>query len=389
LNQSFNFVVGSADYLSTEQLALRVIVTSPIDLIRSVPAHPSPITKVGPQRVLYKVNASQISIPSDITQQIKVDVLPSLFLGDTITPKVPNGIKQYDFLKSIINQFNFFVYTRNDNYKHLIFEKYDDYYTFALPQNLKNNALDWSNKLDRKSAVLYNTNLDLPKAYTFTYKDDVDFLTDLYKRSFNQNYGSLNFIDSYGLIDAQDVELIFSPTIPLNESGTDRIYPALYKDDNGAKEVSATNIRLCFYNGVFPCTDYTIVYLTGSTTQTFYSGNTYPQVANYFVSGGTVINDLHFAQPYQYYFTANSDYQNSPNSYNSFYINQVTELTNPDVQFITANFLLNEIDIANLDERVPIYLNTGDFNGAYFKVIKVTYQGSDKLSPVQLQKIPL
>ena len=130
--------------------------------------------------------------------------------------------------------------------------------------------------------------------------------------------------------------------------------------------------------------------LSGLTTDV----NIYPQASNYFIkpntgftSGYEVIQNMHFNEAKEVYFDYSDDYQNSPNSYNLYYIQSVTDLTNLDVTYVEANVLLSPVDIANLDLRIPVYIQTGENNGAYFKVLKVEYQEKDKPSQVLLQKI--
>lgn len=340
--------------------------------------------------IAYSVAFCKLTFPRDERSLITFQLEPAI--GDYCTPKPPINIKQIDFIKSFMHQFNMYCYTTMDNPKNMIFQKYDDYYVYALPDYIKNSALDWTNKIDYSSGFKIKSNIALPKSYLFTYKEDGDWFTDLYKKTFNENYGQFSFNDQYGLTDIKKLELIFSPIVLISDTGTNRKYPALYKDDGGQKKVDKTNIRMGYYNGLRPCNPYSINYLnSASTIVELYTGTTYAQFGNYYLtgegSGTTVANDIHFNQPRQVYFTATDDYFTAPNSYQNYYINQVTDLTNPDVTYVECKALLNDIDISNLDLRTPIYINTGTMNGAYFKLLKVQYDGSDVPSQLQLQKI--
>lgn len=111
-------------------------------------------------------------------------------------------------------------------------------------------------------------------------------------------------------------------------------------------------------------------------------------ISNYYVDGsGVVQSDLHFGQPVLFYFPYDSDYANAPTSYQDYFIGQITDLTNPDVTYIECNVLLNAIDIANLDLRIPVFIQTGKYNASYFKVLKVEYEGAVSPSKVSLQRI--
>ena len=328
-------------------------------------------------------------IPAEVNQPITYELSPKLISGDKITPKAPANIKQIDFLKSLINQFNFVVYSDLTNYKHIIFEKYDDYYVYTLPQYIKSNSLDWTNKIDYTNGLKIKSNIDLPKSYLFTYKKDSDYYSELYSKRYNKQYGELMFEDQFGLVEQKKVELIFSPTVLISDFGTNRKYPALYKLENNTKKLTGTNIRLGFYNGLVDCSNFNIGIMSGTTYQTWDSRTTYPQFSNYYMVSGSPVFDIHFNSPNEYYFVQDSDYKNVPNSYNEYYINEVTELTNPNVVYVECSAYLNSVDISSLDLKIPIYINMGSMNGAYFKLLKVEYTDSNTPSRILLQKISI
>jgi hypothetical protein len=361
-----------------------------------------------PYTFSVKVLSDSITFPYSINDNIYYSLHPSssTTVTDCIVPIAPVNIKQFDFLKGFINQFNLVAYSSNNNFKHIVFEKYDDFNAFSQAGYIKTNSIDWSDKLDLMKGFTIKPNIDLPKSYVFSHKKDDDYLNDAYYKKYNQSYGQLAFDDSYGLRDTKKVELIFSPTPMLSETNSDRSYPALYKVENGNKKVSKQNIRLLFYNGLIPCQKYQLkneeAFASTYAFNTYLEADVYPQASNYLVSGitftstgvvptgytisGTVITDLHFNRPLEYYFNASESHNSSDNSY-SCYINQVTELTNPNVVFLEAQFNLNEVDISNLDLRVPIYLSVDDMNGAYFKIISLEYSGHESPSTAMLQRI--
>lgn len=380
-NYSYTIDIGTTEYKEGEQIGIQ-LSTEYVDLFGNNQ----------PERrfITYNVTNLKLSLPRDESSPITLQIQPAI--GDYITPTPPINIKQIDFIKSIMHQFNLYCYTTMDNPKNMIFQKYDDYYVYSLPDYIKDSALDWTSKIDYNNGFKIKSNIDLPKSYLFTHKEDGDWFTDLYKKTYNETYGQFSFNDEYGLQDTKKVELIFSPIVLISDTGTDRKYPALYTEDGGMKKVDKTNIRMGYYNGLQPCNPYTINYLSSaSTIVEVYSGNTYPQFSNYYLTGEgtgtTVVNDIHFNQPRQVYCSLSDDYFTAPNSYQNYYINQVTNLTNPDVTYVECKALLNDIDISNLDLRTPIYINTGTMNGAYFKLLKVQYNGSDVPSQIQLQKI--
>jgi hypothetical protein len=321
--------------------------------------------------------------------------------ADIIKPVPPFNIKQIDFLKSVINQFNLISYTDNVNYKHIIFEPYDSFYYRTRPEYIISNSLDWTDKIDYTQGLKIKTNIELPKSYLFTYKDDTDYLNDTYKKRWNETYGQFTFNDALGLQEQKKVELIFSPT-PMTTLNN-IMQPLYYKVENNRITPFKIVPRILYYNGYnvynnsfFDNDSINLIGYekVGTTGITILSAVTeYAQVSNYYLNsqsntGYTVVNDIHFAQPNEIYFTNYDNlFLNPANSYQNYYQNQVSEITDKDVIFVECDALLNTIDIANLSLATPVYINTGDYNGAYFKVLQVEYENKITPSRLSLQKI--
>jgi len=326
---------------------------------------------------------------------------------DIVAPKPPVNVKQLDFLKSVINQFNFVVYTLKDNYKHFIFELYDDFYAKTTPQNLITNSVDWTNKIDYTRGLQIKPNIELPKSYLYTYKSDIDVLNAKYKTKYNEIYGQFSFNDELGLVGQKKVELLFAPT-PIASINNIEL-PLYYKVDSDNSTVRTTKIvpRIIYYNGYdnynnVSNSNYYVAYQpikTGSTNPTISILQplfNYPNCSNYYyktddpfyIVQSVPSNDIHFNQPKEIYFqNVNNLFNNLPNSYTNYFINQVTELTDENVIFVECDVYLTEFDINNLDLSVPVYIQTGNNNGAYFKIINVEYENKDLPSKVKLQKI--
>lgn len=359
--------------------------------------------------VVYKTSfrKSKLSLPGSSGDTLNYLSIPSsacTTTSDIIAPKAPVNVKQLDFLKSIINQFNFVVYTEKDNYRHFIFELYDDFYAKMVPQYLITNAVDWTNKIDYTKGLQIKPNIELPKSYLYTYKSDIDFLNTTYKTKYNEIYGQFSFNDELGLVDQKKVELLFAPTIIASINNISM--PLYYKVDNNVVKTTKIVPRILYYNGYYKYNNagfslnYWIAYQPENSTYIEALMNfpeAYPQVSNYYIDQVSlptnlynyeVINDIHFNQPREIYFqNVNNKFTNVPNSYTNYYINQVTELTDENVIFVDCDVYLTEFDIANLDLSVPVYIQTGNNNGAYFKIINVEYENKDLPSRVKLQKI--
>jgi hypothetical protein len=340
--------------------------------------------------VQYNLSQCELIIPAETNEFIEFEPLPSfegIDSGDLVYIKPP-AIKQLDFVKNVINLFNLYVYTRPEDSKRLIFEPYDDFYSQASINLLPQTALDWTNKVDYSKGFNLKPNTELPKSYSFKFKGDKDYLNDFYTKKFNEVYGQFLFTDSKGVAQPKTIELIFAPTVCITEELTDRVVPCMYAIEQVGqiinKKVTKTEPRILHYNGIQNCVPY---FITGNSAS--YSATTYGQASNYHVVSGVTLSDIHFGRPLEYYLKAEGDVLAAPTAYESHYINQVSELTNPDVVYLEMDVYLNEVDIANLDLRIPIYIQTGSYNGSYFKLLNLEYFGSDTSSKVLLQKVAL
>jgi hypothetical protein len=101
----------------------------------------------------------------------------------------------------------------------------------------------------------------------------------------------------------------------------------------------------------------------------------------------TPVEDLNFGRPKLYNFPADINFINATSIYNQVYKNQLKELTNPNIYTVECNAYLNEIDINQLDLKVPVFIDMGDKGQAYFKILSVEYGDNSTPSKVILQKI--
>ena len=103
ITKNFTLQVASTNYLIGNQLGIRMYWVGTPDSYA----------------VAFDVDSVSVSFPKNIFTAFTVDV--SYDSADTITPQAPDGISQMDFIKSIINLFNFYVYSKKGNETHLIF----------------------------------------------------------------------------------------------------------------------------------------------------------------------------------------------------------------------------------------------------------------------------
>lgn len=383
-NVTLEMEIGERTFEETSQLCLRVIFeNAPFALEFS-------IFGVG---VAYTISNAEFRFPKDSNSLISY----GLDLNDELSPEPVKGIKQMDFIKSIINLFNLYVYTEKERPKHLIFQTYNDYYAYSSLNLLPTNAADWSSKIDYSKPPKIKPNIDLPKSYLFTMKDDEDFINKDYKTKNAESCGTFKFNDSYGLRAEKKVELLFSPSPLVQYKGTGRFHPAIYTIDGTNKKPTKSNMRIMYYNGVKTCEPYIVGkdLVTDATYTVVPVGSlsSYPQVGNYYLGAGinnkTPIENLYFGLEKTFYFDFLESHRNCPTGYQVYYRDQVSELTKPNISFVSCQGYLNEIDVANLNLRRPVFVDFGKWGHHYYKVLSVEYHNRNEMSELQLQKITI
>ena len=390
LNKIVVVDINEREWDESKQVGLMVTIHSDIDIQGAT------IGNDGPRICLWDIFVAELQFPKDTLTPFTVDVLLNSEL-DIIVPTAPDNINQMDFLKSVISQFNLYVYNEKQRPKHFIFQRYDDYYALSQTNLLSSTALDWTKKIDYTSGLKIKSNVQIPKKYLFTYKSDSDYINTNYQKVYNEPYGTFKFNDGYGLTDSKNVELIFSPSPLVQYASTNKVHPAIYAVESNNKKPVKSNIRMMYYNGLKKGAEYTIglderINITGYTVNTIVTGLTsYPQVGNYYLQSGigsmVPVDDLDWGVPAQLYFEFTPAHLSATTAFSNYYIGQVTDLTNPNVTYIDADVYLNEIDITNINLRTPVFVDLGELGHSYFKVLNVEYENNKTTSRVSLQKI--
>lgn len=389
-NKEVTFEIGDIKFEEGKQLLLRLQFSG---------NRFSSTIILGSSPVTYSVTEAEVKFPKNqvdgvMTYEVRQD--------DAVIPKAPEAIKQMDFLMSFMKLFNFYVYSEPLNPQHLIFETYDDFYARTQADIITDTSLDWTSKVNHANGVSIKTNFELPRKYLFEYKQDSDARNKLSKETYAEDYGSFTFNDSYGTAEQKKVDVIFSasPSVEYTNSST-VLLPNLYAVDGNKPKTMKTNIRILFYSGLKSCAEYTLAAdtfdkvkgLWGVTTVAA-NVNTYAMCTEFYCRPG--INNLRPVEslwwgqrPKYVHFGSRPEYETTLGLYFNYYANQVTEMTDPNTAFYDCDIMLNEVDIANLDLRVPVYIDFGEIGHGYFKVLKVDYQRRGLPSKVSLQKIPL
>jgi hypothetical protein len=310
----------------------------------------------------FTVTYPSYSITSlrQITSSFKVStnsVSPvTINLGDTITINdcIPKNILQKDFFASILKLFNLYVDENRFDEKHLIIKPYVDYYDGSVE--------DWSDKVDRGKPIRIKPMSELnSRYYMLKYKDDNDYYNELYKKRYNEGYGSRMFDSEYEFSkETENVELIFAPTPLVGYAGEEKVYSTIFKQTNALEETIDSVIRILIAKKITGVASYNILDgATVLTSQTVYG------YAGHFDDPDAVANDLNFGATQELFFTLVSGALNV-NQFNVYYSPYMAEITDKDSRLLTCNVKLTDVDIFNLNFASFKYID-----GGLYRLIKL------------------
>lgn len=373
---SITFVrsVPKRDYLTAKQYAIRLYTFSDYAWNPTHWGHGD----------IY-VSSSYLKLPQNANSSNIVNVP----YNTIIKPQLPENVKQYEFMKSIMLMFNLYAYVEKERPKHIIFQTRDDFYAYCNADNLVGSAIDWSNKIVYDNDWTKSFNVTIPKSYKYTYKDDKDYINEDYKKNYNETYGTLKFNDTYGVSEEKKIELLFSPS-PLVITDS-RHYPMIRGGDDTQAKPTNSNVRILYANGIKDCINnpYNLLYdIHGGAdigTVSFHLTN-YGEVSEYYRPLVTPTDSLQFYLPKKVYFPFPISWAALPTLYDLFYQNQVTELTNSNLFSMNVKMYLSDFDISNFDFRTPIFIST-DIGNSYFRVLEISWKDSKTLANVKLQSL--
>lgn len=275
-------------------------------------------------------------------------------LGDTVDMNVnlPKNILQKDFISSIVKLFNLYIFEDPLNDKVLLIKPFVEFYASSA-------SVDWSLKLDRSQPIKIKPMSELnARYYEFNFKDDNDYWNELYKKRFNQTYGSLIYDSEYEFAkEVEKIEVIFSGTVLVGYTGEDKVYSTIFKrsgDVTGAGEESIDcNIRILLAKKITGVTSWNIldddgVTNLGSRTDYGYAGH--------FDNPDAPSNDIQFGVPKELFYSVPAGSINV-NQFNVYWSSYMAEITDKDSRLLTGTFKLNYKDIFNLDFSTFIYVD--------------------------------
>jgi hypothetical protein len=303
----------------------------------------------------------------------------NLIYGSEITGRsiVPEGVRQSDFIKSIINSLNLYIESDPQNEFDLRFTPYPEFYS--------NTIIDWTNKMSLRDGVIIKPPSEfLPLKYSFNYKNDVDYYSKFYLAKYANNYGNYSYPTGTEFSREDNAtELILSICPLIKNDFNNRVYSAMFDlNQNGTYKQIRTNPKIAFYGGVKATSSYTIK--NGATTLS--TETEYPYAGHILdldsPSDGSLW-DLAFATPSEIYFDL-AVYP-AENLFQQYYLDFMTTKTNKDAKLVTLYLLLNTVDVMNLDFKDIIRVQNGIY---YLNKIDGYNPLSNSLTKVELIKIP-
>lgn len=309
------------------------------------------------------VRVTSIALTNTITVSGNFDataaaaILTPVLLGDAIrvNDTIPKGIFQRDFFIWILKYFNLYVYETAFDENKILIEPYVDFY----PPNAE-NAIDYSKKVDRSAPIISSPLSELnARFYQYKFKEDNDFYNENYRKAYNEGYGERIYDTEFEFSKDTDVlEVGFANSILYQNTGTDKVYQAIYKL-SGTTETAMDHVFRFSQLKKMTCTSYNILNgatVLGSPTTYLYAGHVNDPV--------TPTNDLNFGAPKQLQFSPTG--YPTANIFNSYHSAYIAEITDKDSKLITLRVYLTAVDIMQLDFSKLIWLD-----GVLFRLNKI------------------
>jgi hypothetical protein len=294
----------------------------------------------------------------DITTTTPTLVQINLGENIKINETIPRGIFQRDFFLSIVKMFNLYVYENKFNDKELVISPYVDFYP-----EVSANAEDWTNKIDRAKPLSIKPMSEInARYYNYKFKQDNDFYNENYRKKYTEGYGDFIYDTEFDFVKETDtLEVIFAASILYQETGQDKVFPAIYKksNSNNAEDKMDSIIRIMQTKKI-----------TGVSTWHIMNNNT--NLANYTSYGYAghlddpinPTNDINFGAPKEIQFSPNR--YPEVNVFNAYHSPYIAEITSEYSKLLTCYALLDIIDIYNLDFSKYIFID-----GVLFRLNKV------------------
>jgi hypothetical protein len=291
-----------------------------------------------------------------------------------VNGSLPQNVLQKDFFASILKMFNLMVTEDKFTEKKLVIEPYVDFYDLS-----RASYNDWSDKVDRSQVIKIKPMSEInARYYDIKFKQDADWFNEQYRKKYVEGYGDFRFDNQLEFAkDTSTTEVIFSATPLVGYTDNDKIFPAIYKLNNGTEEMIEHNIRIMQAKKITGRTSYDI-YLNDTNVLTSETGYGY---AGHLDDPFTAGADLNFGVPKEINFTLASGLL-SNNLYNTYYSPYFAEITDKDSRLVTCKMKFTERDINTLDFTKFIWVD-----GVLYRLYKIVDYSEGELCEVQLLRV--
>ena len=300
-----------------------------------------------------------------------IDLNDQIIMNDTI----PINIFQKDFFSSILKMFYLLVTEDKTKDKHLIIEPFVDFF-----DTNRTSYIDWSNKVDRGQPMRIKPMSEInARYYTLKYKQDSDYFNEEYRKKYAEGYGDRIFDNQLEFAkDNDSAEVIFSNSVLAGYSGEDKVFPVIYKLNNGTEETIDHNIRIMQFKKITGVASWTIKNSGGSVVG---STNTSYCYAGHLDNPDAPNADLCFGVPKELKFELASGAL-SNNLFNAYYSPYFAEITDKDSRLLKCKMKFKISDIYNLDFTKFIWID-----GVLYRLYKITDYSDGELCSVELLRV--
>lgn len=272
-------------------------------------------------------------------------------VGDSIDLfySIPQNIRQVDFVSSIVKLFNLYMFESQFDDRLINIAPYIDFYDGTV--------VNWTGKMNRDVPIRIKPMSELnSKIYNFNYKADDDYYNDLYRKRYNEVYGSHTFDTQFEFASQQNkLELVFASTPLVGYVDEDKVYSTIFKRTGEGEEAKEekidSTIRILLSTKIDSIDSWAIKDgedVLATTTSYGYAGH--------FDDPNNPGSDLNFGVVKELFYTLRSgDLSNT--QFNIFWSPYMAEITDKDSKLLIAKFFLNAKDIFSLDFRKYIYVD--------------------------------
>ncbi len=304
--------------------------------------------------IILAITMGEIGVTTSTPTQVQVNIGETIKVNDTI----PKGIFQRDFFLSIVKMFNLYVYENKFNDKELVISPYIDFYPTTSA-----TALDWTDKIDRSKPISVKPMSEVnARYYDYRFKQDNDFYNENYRKKYTEGYGDMIYDTNFDFVkETNTLEVIFSASVLFQQTGEDKVFPAIYKksNTNSAEDRMDSIIRIMQTKKITGVSSWKI--MNGGTTLGSYTDYGY---AGHLDDPINPTNDINFGAPKEIQFAPNR--YPEINVFASFHSPYLAEITFKDSKLLTCFGLLDIVDIFNLDFSKYVYID-----GVLFRLNKV------------------